>query len=608
MNETATTRPPARVAPTVLVQDTIRAWAEREPYRLAVTADADSLTYAELDRRANQLAWTLLRAGVVVETPVAVLAPRSVEMLVSFLAVLKAGASAVLLDPAHPDARIRRSCEEVGVALVLSVARLGRELPIGVPVIRVDMDWHVAQQQAETDPGVRVHLDNVAYLIHTSGSTGTPKRVMITHRSIAHSVTTHRDGHRIAPDDRAAWLAAPGASTSVGELWPYLTSGASVHAAPADIGADAASLRDWLVAQRIEKAFVGMPVAEQLIGLTWPADAALRLLTIGSDRVRRWAAVDLPFEVAVSCGSSEANGVTSGLSPWHDRTTNKTATPDLRAAVPPIGRAWPDVRLHILDRRLRQVAPGEIGELHVAGPELARGYLGAPGETARRFVPDPFGPPGERLYRTGDQASRGADDLVYHHGRTDNEVRIHGNRVDPAEVEIALLAVPGISNAVVVPAVHPSGEMVLAAYVVGRTDGLKDIVAGQLPPHLVPAAFISLDSLPLNANHKVDRHALPTPDWPRLRAEYEPPRTELERVVAGIWSDVLGIANVGVRDHFFDLGGNSLSGARVMSRISRQLGRRVPMRDLLRHATPESLAAYLGDLAPRASAAGEGTH
>ena len=581
----------------------IESWAAREPDRLAVSSGNERLSYGELNRRANQLARGLRRSGAGVETTVALLMERSVEMLVSFLAVLKSGAAAVLLDPAHPEERLRQSCRETGAVLVLSVARLGRRTGSGLAEFHVDADWNRVQQESESDLGVAVHPENLAYVIHTSGSTGTPKRVAVTHRSIAHSVLTHRAGHRITPEDRASWLAPPGASVSVGELWPYLTSGASVHAAPSGVGADPGRLRDWLVELRISKAFVSMPVAELLFDLPWPDDAALRLLTIGSDRVRRWASAQLPFEVAVACGSSEANGISSCLVPWSDRVTSATATAAQRSAVPPVGRAWPDVRLHVLDAGMRPVPPGGIGELYVGGPELSRGYLGAARETASRFVPDPFTGPGQRLYRSGDLVRIDGDGLVYHHGRTDHEVRIRGFRVDPAEAELALLAVPGIRSAVVVPTRHPDGETVLAAYVVGRLAGrpaeLRDALALRLPSQLIPAAFTVLEALPLNANHKVDRARLPEPDWSALSAaRYVAPRDALERDLAEIWAEVLGIADIGVHDHFFELGGNSLSGTRAVTRIGERLGARVRLRDLLRHATPEDLAAHLRDRMP----------
>lgn len=594
-----------------LVHKEVAAHAATAPERLAACAGGESVSYGELNRRANQLARLLLRAGVRPEAGVALLMERSIQMLVAFLAVLRSGAVAVLLDPAHPDERLRQACEQSRATAMLTATGLGRALSLPFPVLCLDPDWDLIHGEAESDPEIRIHPDNIAYLIHTSGSTGAQKRVMVTHRSVAHSTGTHRTAHQIEPADRGSWLAPPGSSVSVGELWPYLSAGASVHAAPPGLGADPQRLRDWMLAERITKAFVSMPVAEQVVGLPWPARTPLRLLTVGSDRVRRWAAADLPFEVAVSFGSSEANGISSGLVPWHRRVTSATADDRLRACAPPVGRAWPQVRLHVLDGALRHRPPGLIGELHVSGPELARGYFGAPGLTALRFVPDPFAADGTRLYRTGDLAHWAPDgELLYHDGRADNEFKINGMRVDPAEVELALLDLPGVRAAVVAPVLHPDGDTVLAAYVVGEigsADQLRAPLRAQLPDHLVPAVFTVLDALPLNANLKVDRRALPSPDWNALRGGYVAPRPGLEAAIAAIWSEVLEIEGVGARDDFFKLGGNSLAGTRAVRSLARRTGVRVQLRDLLRHPTPEAMAGHL-EPAPQRAGSSAGAH
>ncbi|HEX4225460.1 MAG TPA: non-ribosomal peptide synthetase, partial [Pseudonocardiaceae bacterium] len=389
----------------------------------------------------------------------------------------------------------------------------------------------------------------------------------------------------------------PGSSVSVGELWPYLSAGASVHVAEPAVIAAPTELRDWIVRTRITKAYVSMPMAENVFTLDWPEDTALRLLTVGSDKVRRWASAELPFEVAVAIGSSEANGISSGLVPWASRITSATATPADRTGPPPVGRAWPGVRLWLLDDNLRPVPPGAVGELYVGGPELARGYLGDPKQTATRFLPDPFGPSGARLYRTGDLARFAEDGVLHHCGRVDNEVKIRGFRVDPADVETALLTHPMVRDTVVVPVTHPDGSRQLAAYLVTTAavpaTELRDHVSSRLPAYLVPAAYQSMAELPHTVNGKVDRNALPEVVWAAPPTEHVAPRDELESTLTGLFAEVLRIEQIGVLDDFFQLGGDSLSGAKLTTRITRRLGTKVTVRALLKNPTPAALAGHL---------------
>ncbi|MDG4797046.1 non-ribosomal peptide synthetase [Micromonospora sp. WMMD1082] len=580
-----------------LVPELVSRQAHRHPERPAFGSGPGTLTYGDLDARANQLARVLRELGAQRDGCVALMMDRGSEMLVSFLAILKSGAAAILLDPAHPAQRIAEVLELARPRAVLTLARLGAVLPAAAgTVVAVDTEWPRIHRLPSDDAGITLHPEDVAYVVHTSGSTGTPKRVAVLHRSVAHSVATHQEGHRISAADRAAWLAPPGSSVSVGELWPYLCAGASVHTAPPEIVGAAPLLRDWLVREQITKAYVSMPLAEQLYQLPWPADTALRLLTVGSDKVRRWAAPELPFEVAVACGSSEANGISSCLVPWEDRLTSATATAADRAAPPPIGRPWPGVRVELLDAGMRRLLPGAVGEMYLGGPELARGYLGDPGHTADRFRPDPYGPPGARLYRTGDLAYFDEQGRLHHRGRVDREVKIRGFRVDPAEVERALLAQPGVDDAVVVALADEDGERQLCAYLVAPTAEphlVRAAIVDVLPGHAVPAAFTLLDRLPVTANGKVDRNALPAPDWTTLRKPYRAPRDEVERQLAQLWADLLPVAQIGLDDHFFHLGGDSMSANRLAVRLNSRLRARVTVRAVLEHPTLVELSEFV---------------
>ncbi|WP_144065299.1 non-ribosomal peptide synthetase [Lentzea albidocapillata] len=568
--------------------------ARERPDAEAAADGAESLTYRQLNSAANRLARVLRSQGAAPQRTVALLMDRSTDMLVAFVAVMKTGAATVLLDPAHPVARLEQVVRDTQPIAVVSLARLGIAAFAGqVPVLCVDAERDRIAAEPDGDLGVRIHPDMVAYVVHTSGSTGVPKRVAVTHRSVAHSLQTHEEGHRAVPDDRASWLSPPGSSVSVGELWPYLAAGAGVHVAKPDVAAAPEALRDWLVADRITKTYVSMPMAESLFTLPWPDTAALRLLTVGSDTVRRWPAADLPFEVAVAYGSSEANGITSCLVPWDDRVTSRTATPAQRQAVPPVGRPWSGVRLRILDDDMRPVPLGVLGEVYVGGPELALGYLGAPGLTADRFVPDPFGPDGERLYRTGDLGWLDDDGLFHHRGRVDREIKVRGFRVNPAEIEAVLLAHPEVDDVVVVAVPHPDGSRQLAAYVVGRAeaDELRGHLTARLPAHLVPAAYRTVGDLPRRVNGKVDRQALPPVEW--VSANAQAPQDEFEEVAVQCFTDVLKIDRIGVDDDFFVLGGDSLAAARVVARINETVRRRVSVRDLLKNSTPKALAGVM---------------
>ncbi|MER6832264.1 non-ribosomal peptide synthetase [Streptosporangium sp. NPDC000563] len=596
--------------------------ASEAPNRTALVSGAVLFTYRDLDARANGLARSLLRRGVGPETLVPLRLDRSPDLLVALLAVCKAGGAAVLLDPGWPTDR---------VAAVLD----------GCPVV---IDGPLDAEPSAESPGVPVHEDQLAYAVHTSGSTGRPKLVGVTHRAIAHRVATHAEAYRITPADRSSWLAPPASSVSVVELWPYLCSGASVHVADAATAGSPPELRDWMVASGITRAYVNMPLAELLYGLPWPERTALRLMTVGSDAVRVWPSPDLPFEVAVEYGSAEANGVTSCLVPLEDSLTSVTADEAARRARPPIGRAWPDVGVPVLTSGLTPVAAGEVGELFVSGPELARGYLGEPARTAERFLPAPSGG-GGRLYRTGDLVLERPDGRLEHRGRVDQQVKIRGHRVEPAEVEAVLLEHPTVRECVVTGVPGPGGDLRLCAYVVRNgaahdgpnaflsgttpdvTDGtanttaesithgaaretwageLRAFTSARLPAPMVPVAWTAMDRLPLNSGNKVDRRALPAPSWGDPRGtdhpgagapgEAAPPgdgghEKETDLVTAGVlelWEQALG-ARGALGDHFIRSGGDSLSATRLVDRIGTRYGVRIRLRDFLRAPTPETL-------------------
>ncbi|MFD7865267.1 AMP-binding protein [Streptomyces sp. NPDC059783] len=600
----------------------LTAAAGATPHAVAVTDPRTSWSHRRLHRAAGLLAARLAATGVRRGDPVGVALPKSCELLAAYLAVWRRGAYTVLLDPAWPPARTEAALRAAGAPAVV-IAPPGTPCA-GARVLGVgpgDLDHADDPAHDGGDPedagatggAPHLHPDALAYAVLTSGSTGEPKAVAVTHRSVAHSTATHGAAHRVVPGDRSAWMAPPGASSAVGEIWPYLAAGASVVVPPEDTTASPAATRRWILEQGVTTAYVSMPLAERLHSLDWPEDTPLRLMTVGSDVVRRWARPHLPFEVAVSFGSAEANGISSSLTPWPERITSHTASPALRAARPPVGRPWPDVTVRVTTPGLREAAPGHRGELTVSGPEIALGYLGDPARTAVRFVPDPFGTtPGARLYRTGDLCTLPEDGLLRHHGRTDRQIKIRGHRVDPAEVEAVLLDRPGVTDAVVTAEPGPDGTARLAAHLVAAPDvtagQLRTAAAAALPAHAVPAVWTAWAELPRTANGKVARDLLATAPGARplpAGPAAAPPAASgtgeadgrlLEPVLAA-WREALRNPACSADDDFFDLGGDSLTAAVLTEALAEDLGLRVRLRDVFTRPTPRRLAAHLTALA-----------
>jgi amino acid adenylation domain-containing protein len=588
--------PDTPIAPTEWrsIAQLVERQARAAPDAVAVSDTAGHLTYRELHGHAARLARKLRARGVRRETGVGLHLERSRELLVAFLAVLRAGGTAYLLDPRWPAARIQSALQALPPRLLLTAPGTAPPDTIAERMV-VGLDTAPDDGRAHDLP-VPVHPDNLAYVVHTSGSTGEPKAVGVTHRSVEHCVNTHTAGHRIEPADRGSWLASPGSSAGVGEIWPYLASGASVHTTEPEVIASPAELRDWLLVTGITKAFLSTPTAEELVALAWPRECRLRLVTVGGDRVLRWAPATLPFEVAVSYGSAEANGVTSCLTPWDRRLTSHTATADDRAAAPPVGRAWPGVHVLLLEENLEPAAADAVAELFVLSCELTRGYLGNPRLTAERLLPGPHGG-GERMYRTGDLGWIDANGLLHHKGRTDQMLKIRGLRVDPADVEAALLEHPAVSSAAVV-GITESGERTrLAAYVVVRdgqpTDAaqMRRFVRDRLPDPMVPEAVVVLPRLPLTATGKVDRRALPVPRFPASEpaAEVAVRTSEIDDRVRDLWRYHLGVPTVTSEDHFLDRGGTSLTAGRLIASVRDELGVAVRLREFMRRPTLEAL-------------------
>jgi amino acid adenylation domain-containing protein len=594
----------ASAAPWRPVHRLVEAQAARAPHALAVAAGELRLSYGELDRRAGRLAARLRAAGAGAESCVALLTERSPAAVVAALAALKTGAAYLPLDPAHPAERLTFMLGDARAAVLVRAGGIAPEVaPPGLPVVVVDAGGEIegpAAGPAAASGGTSdLPGEALAYIIYTSGSTGQPKGVELTHAGLANLVAWHRRALGVTAADRAPLVAGPAFDAAVWEIWPYLAAGASLHIPDAETRAEPERLLAWMEAAGITLCFLTTALAETVLAGALPGGLAWRALLTGGDRLRRRPPPGLPFTLLNVYGPTESTVV----------TTCSAVQPE-GPALPPIGRPLPNLAVQLLDRRLRPVPPGAAGELFIGGPGMARGYRGRPELTAERFVPDPAGAePGGRVYRTGDLARFRADGEIDFVRRLDSQVKIRGFRVELGEIEVALTGHPAVQEAVVLLRADPPPDGAagggggrrerLAAYLVPRSGlvlpaaaELDAFLARRLPSFMTPSAYVELAALPLTPNGKIDRRALPVPEWGSgaAGAEKAPPRTPEEQLVAGIWCDVLGLERVGVEDHFFRLGGQSLLATQVMSRLRREAALELPLRALFQAPTVAGLA------------------
>ncbi|TQN28387.1 amino acid adenylation domain-containing protein [Haloactinospora alba] len=590
--------PPQAGGPRPPLPRVVQGHARAIPDAPAVVHGEDELTYAELNQRANNLARRLRSHGVDRGDVVGLHMGRSLDWVVAMLAALKSGAVCMSLDPDAPAERNARAVATARVAvLVRGAAEEGEPGPSSVPTVRCDARAPVAT--GTDDPDLAVSPDDLAYALHTSGSSGQPKIVLAQHSWLSAGAAAGAEVNGTTSHDRGSWLGPAGAGIAIHEVCSLLWRGASVHVVDQEVLTSPPALRDWLLANRITQSFVVTPLGEMLQTLEWPAETPLRLMTLGGDKLNRWAPADLPFEITVSYGSLETFQIANALHPWEARCTPRTATPADRSAPPPVGRPLPGVRVHVLEDDLTPTLEGEIGELWIDTGGLSLGYLDAPALTADRFRPNPFGAAGSRLYRSGDAGRFRGDGVLEHHGRIDDVVKVRGHRVEVGEVEWTLGSHPGVAQVCVVAVrSEEDGATQLVACVVPEGDvspgELRAYTAARLPEPMVPVAYVPMDRLPRNTSDKVDRLALPPDDWWRWRPtrRYREPRGDVEARVAALVAELLGLERVGADDSFVELGGDSLLAARLQARITESLGVRIAMRDMWE-------AESLGDLAGR---------
>ncbi|HEY0739356.1 MAG TPA: amino acid adenylation domain-containing protein, partial [Herpetosiphonaceae bacterium] len=642
-NDTALAVPQERC-----IHQLFEAHVARTPEAAALVWADRTLSYAELDERSNRLAHHLHSLGLGPDVPVGVFLSRSPEFVIAALGVLKAGGAYLPIDPATPVERIQFMLADAQAPILLTQQTLP-PIPASpaLHVVYLDADWPIIVAHPPIQPPRRVTADNLAYVIYTSGSTGVPKGVEVSHRSAVNLIIWHQQTYELAPSDRASLLAGLAFDAAVWELWPYLAAGASVHVPTEATRGSPPDLIAWLAAQAITLCFMPTPLAEAVIAEPDAARLPVRALLTGGDLLHPCDWSRLPYPIVNHYGPTENTVV----------ATCGVATGD-SAALPTIGRPIANTQVYLLDAQMQPVPIGVSGELYIGGAQLARGYRSRPALTATQFIPDPFSEiPGARLYRTGDRARYRADGQIEFLGRTDDQVKLRGYRVELGEIETSLRQHLDVRDAVVLLREDRPGDRRLVAYVVGeqrnkagalwakeqtenqepRTKNLEPgtesspspagrplgleregepATAGQggrgdegllsslraflrerLPEYMLPSAFVQLDALPLTANGKIDRRVLPAPETGRdeSAAPLVAPRSSIEQAIAAVWQEVLDVERVGVHDNFFDLGGHSLLLAQVHTRLRELLRADLALVDLFRYPTISALAAYLAE-------------
>ncbi|WP_369356029.1 amino acid adenylation domain-containing protein [Streptomyces sp. cg2] len=564
--------------------------ARRTPDALAVTHRTESLTYARLDARANQLAHFLIGLGVGRGTPVVLHLDRRPQLVVAMLAVLKAGGAYVPTAPDTPAARLGQLLTETGTPVLLTTGGRAAGLPATATVVDLDAAAPQIARRPADDPGVPTGPDDLAYIVHTSGSTGRPKGVAVPHGALTDYCAWHNDAWGVGPQDRGSSVVGLAFDVAVGEVWPYLCVGARVDQPDQETLDDPTALVEWFTANGTTVAYLPTPRIESLLDVPAITGTRLRTLMVIGDSLRRRPQPGLPFTLVNAYGPAEAT-VAATQAAVAPAAPHGAGAP---TGLPSIGAPLYNTAAYVLDDRLRPAPVGVPGELYLAGEGLARGYFGRPDLTAERFVGCPFGPPGTRMYRTGDIVRWLPDGTLDFLGRADNQVKLRGYRIELGEIESVLARRPELAQVFVTVREPAPGRRALVAYVVPDRGAAPDPeelaahLASALPEYMVPSSFVVLDALPLTPNGKIDRRALPDPEPAAGGTAYAAPRNAVEEALAAVWAEVLDVERIGVHDNFFALGGDSIAGLQVAV-LARKAGLRLASKDLFRLQTIAAL-------------------
>ncbi|WP_226938894.1 amino acid adenylation domain-containing protein [Janthinobacterium sp. FT14W] len=581
-NATALALPSGR-----LVHQLFERQAHERPNALALVAGDMQLSYGELNHRANQLAHALIKLGVRPDDRVAICAARGSGIVLAQLAILKAGAAYVPLDPAYPFERLRYMLEDSAPVVLLAQRALLGLLPApAMPVILLDTDDFSGSPGHNPAPAnLSLEPENLAYVIYTSGSSGQPKGVMVEHRNLFNLVMWHCKRFALTPGSRSSSLAGLAFDACVWEIWPSLCGGGTLLLPPPET-VQPQDLLAWWRQQALDVSFLVTPLAEHVLHDD-VGNRHLRTLLTGGDRLRRLPAVWPSCALVNNYGPTETTVVaTSGQLNADDVAVH-------------IGRPIANTQIYILDPHMQLVPVGVAGEMYIGGAGVARGYLNRQDLTEERFMADPFNH-GGRMYRSGDLARWLPDGNIDYLGRNDFQVKIRGFRIELGEIEAKLNACAGVREAVVIVREEQPGDKRLVAYLLAQ-DGtvpqasqLRAELLASLAEYMVPGAFVLLDSFPLTPNGKLDRKALPAPDPSSLASTaYQAPQGASETALAVIWQELLGVEKVGRHDQFFELGGHSLLAVQLMARIASHFGQTLPLASLFQHADIAMLGAAL---------------
>jgi amino acid adenylation domain-containing protein len=588
------------------IHELVESKASRSPDAIAVVEGSRQLTYRELNSKADQLAAYLSKKGAGPDVPVGICFKRSMDLMVAFLGVLKAGAACVPLDPNYPKERLEYMLSDTKAPLLLREDGL---LPAYVSKLAEVIDfpsvWRAIEQESSAPWASGVTSSNLAYIIYTSGSTGTPRGVLLTHAGLVNHHIAAQKLYGLEPSDRVLQFSSISFDISLEEIFPTWIAGATLVLKTSTTPLNATGFLQWVSEQAVT--VLDLPTAywhelvRELADFDQPLlPPTLRLVIVGGEKVSpkllgAWnSLVDGRVRWINTYGPTEASIIVTAYEPSRDS--------GLASTIVPIGRPVANAEVYLLDPDLNSVQDGMRGELHIGGICLARGYLNHPKLTAEKFIKNPFsGDPDARLYKTGDMARYLPSGDIEFLGRSDEQVKVRGFRVEILEVESALTQNPLVHECVIVVREQDGRGKQLVAYIVPtRKPGpsaseLRNFLANRLPDYMIPAVFVTLDSLPLTPNGKVDKRALPEPqcvreDWDHSTVA---PRDPLEGQLVKIWESVLGLNPVSVKQNFFELGGHSLLAVRLMHSIEQGFGRRLPITTLLDAPTVEELAALL---------------
>lgn len=589
--------PPERSGPNQTVCELFEAQVSQSPDDVALVCETETLNRRELNARANQLAHYLMKLGVGPDAPVGLCLERSVDLIVALLGILKAGGAYVPLDPGLPQSRRSMILEEAGVRVLVSRTELSADLHSKLVCLTADAD--VIAAESADNPSSQISDQNLAYVIFTSGSTGRPKGVAVEHRQIVNYTNAIWETLDLPAGSSFASVSTIAADLGNTAVFPALCKGGTLHLIAEEDSADPDRLAAYFKKNQIDCLKIVPTHLAALLSAAEPAAILPRRRLVLGGEACPWSLVEKITALKPECAVFNHYGPTEATV---GALTNKVTNEEhlYTSETVPLGRPLTNVRAYILDHRMQPTPIGVPGELYLAGSGLARGYIKRPDGTAEKFVPNPFGNPCDRLYKTGDRARYLPDGKIEFLGRVDHQLKIRGFRIEPGEIERALLSRKEVVACVVIGREDQPGDKRLVAYVVRRAgekagaSELRAFLVRSLPEYMVPSAFVFFDRLPLTPNGKVDRAALPAPAHSRSDEKvYTPPRNPVEETLAQIWSSVLNVDRVSVNDNFFELGGDSILIIQIVARANRA-GIRLSPRQMFQHQTIAELAEVAG--------------